>query len=115
MTYDAHLWIVLSKPELDPDRVLIVNLTSWREDKDQACMSEPADHPYVSRRSCVNYRASKIADGAQIERLVQSGRLEKHVPVDMPLLERIREGAMRSRFMPLDHARLLIDQGLVEP
>jgi len=115
VSYDAHLWIVLSKPELDPDHVLLVNFTSWRSDKDQACILEPGDHPYVKKKTCVNYADSKIVSETQIQRLIHAGKLEHHAPIDLPLLERMREGAMQSRFMPLDHAQLLVDQGLAAP
>ena len=113
MSYDAHLWIVLSKPELDADHILIANLTSWRADKDQTCALQPGDHPYIRKRTCVNYADSKIVSENDIERLFQAGLLEKDAPIEMPLLDRIREGAMASRFVPLDHAQLLVDQGLV--
>jgi len=115
LSYDAHLWIVLSKPELDSLHVLIANLTSWRADKDQACVLEPGDHPYIKKRSCVNYADSKIVTVRAIETLLQERLVEKHTPVSVPLLERIREGAMQSRFMPLEHAALLMDQKLVAP
>ena len=110
---DVHLWIVLSKPELDPAHILIANLTSWRSDKDQACVLLPGDHPFIRKKTCVNYADSKIVGEAKIEDLLRIGRLQKREPVAMPLLERIREGAMQSRFIPLDHGQLLIDQGLV--
>ncbi len=112
-TYDSHLWIVVSKPELDGDNVLIVNLTSWRADKDQACVLDVGDHPYIRKRTCINYPGSKIVAASHLNLLINSGDLEKHVPVDMGLLDRIREGAMLSRHMPLDKAQSLIDQGLV--
>jgi hypothetical protein len=113
VSYDAHLWIVLSKPELDEKHVLIANLTSWRSDKDQACVLGPGDHPYIRKKTCVNYADSRIVAAETIARLIQSGHVEKGTPVSLQLLERIREGAMLSRFMPLDHGQLLIDQGLV--
>jgi hypothetical protein len=41
---DSHLWMVISDPT-QSDEVLIVNFTSWREDKDQACVLNRGDHP----------------------------------------------------------------------
>jgi hypothetical protein len=52
-TLDSHLWIVISDPALDPQRVVLVNMTSHRADKDQACVLEMGDHPYVSHRTCI--------------------------------------------------------------
>lgn len=112
-SYDSHLWIVLSKPELDQEHILLVNFTGWRPDKDQACILDKGDHPYLTKKTCVNYADSKIVTAEHIGKLVRSRDLTKHIPVALALLERIREGAMRSKFMPLDHGQLLIDQGLV--
>jgi len=36
-------------------------------------------------------------------------------PVRPDILQRIRESAMNSTKMPLDHAEILISQGLVQP
>ncbi len=33
---DSHLWVVISDPVVDPDRVLIVNFTTRRKDSDPA-------------------------------------------------------------------------------
>jgi hypothetical protein len=52
-TLDSHLWIVISDPDVDPEHVVIVNLTSYRADKDQACVLDKGDHPYLSHRTCV--------------------------------------------------------------
>ena len=46
---DSHLWMVISDPEQDA-KCLIVNFTSWRADKDQACVIEYDEHPYVNTR-----------------------------------------------------------------
>ncbi len=113
LSYDAHLWIVLSKPELDSTHILIANLTSWRADKDQTCVLDLGDHPYIKKKTCVNYADSKIVSQENIAKLFEADLVEKDTPVEIPLLQRIREGAMQSRFTPLDHAQLLIDQGLV--
>ena len=55
-SYDSHLWIVISDPDADAERIVIVSLTSHRADKDQACLLRVGDHPYVKHDTCVNYR-----------------------------------------------------------
>ena len=112
-SYDSHLWIVLSKPDLDPNHVLIVNLTSWRADKDQSCTLEPGDHPYIKHRTCVNYPGSKMVAVRQCETLLASRKIVPHDPVEPALLDKIRESATQSPRMALDHAEILFDQGLV--
>lgn len=112
-SYDSHLWIVISDPTLAPDQIVIVNLTSWRADKDQACILRPGDHRYVTRKTCVNYRDAKIQSLDSLESLISSGTV-KHLDDCTPeLLQRIRAGVWLSR-MPLDTVAILIEQGVIE-
>ncbi len=55
---DSHLWMVISDPA-QSDECVIVSFTSWRADKDQACVVDVGEHPYVSKKTCVNFRDAK--------------------------------------------------------
>ena len=109
---DSHLWMVISDPMRDPEHVVLVNLTSWRADKDQACIVLPGDHPYLTKKSCVNFRGSKVQRVSDLESLLTSSQLTSHAPLSTALLARIRCAVADSR-MPLEHAAILADQGLV--
>jgi len=109
---DSHLWMVISDPS-QSDRCLLVNLTSWRADKDQACVVNPGEHPFISKKSCVNYRDAKWCPTADLDALLASNRINKHDPLSPELLKRIRNSALDSR-MTMEHAQILSDQGLVE-
>ena len=111
---EEHLWIVVSDPRQDPDAVLVVNLTSWREDKDDSCLLGPGDHPFVAHKSCISYRGGNLTTIATIEHALQAGVLQIHDPVSAEVLARIRAGAAISRFIPMRHAQLLADQGLID-
>jgi hypothetical protein len=52
--------MVVSEPSKDPDRVVIGNRTTWRADKDQACLLQGGDHPAVQHPTCANYRDAKV-------------------------------------------------------
>jgi hypothetical protein len=52
---DKHLWIVISDPTADPDQVLIVNLTTVDERKEQVCLLHGGEHPWIRHETCVNY------------------------------------------------------------
>jgi hypothetical protein len=110
---DSHLWMVISDPAVDAEHVVIVNFTSWRQDKDQACIVEPSEHPFLHHRSCVNFAGAKTVRAADLNLLVQRGQLTPHVPLSPSLLDKIRESVPASR-MPLDAANRLSDQGLIE-
>jgi len=53
---DQHLWIVLSDPNKDAAKVLLVNMTTLSDKKEKTCVLRPGDHPWIrhdtlSRRS----------------------------------------------------------------
>ena len=112
---DGHLWVVISDPSAYPDdKVLIVNLTSWKSDRDQSCTLEAGEHPFIKHKTCVNYRESRLVDTADLDRAVQRGSLKKREQISPALLDRIRKGAARSEFIPLRNHQLLLQQGLIE-
>lgn len=105
---------MISDPEIDPDAVLIVNLTSFREDKDQACILNSGDHPFVKHQTCVNYQDAKIVKTSDLEMLLHNGKIKPHASLKADVLARIRDGAMRSTRIKLSRAQILLDQGLVD-
>ena len=111
---DSHLWIVISDPAADPDKVLLVNLTSHRPDKDQACVLSKGDHPFIKHKTCVEYRRAKLVSVVPMEHLLDSGRIRHHTPVTPKLLSKILSGVPNSR-MKNEHVTILTDQGLVDP
>jgi hypothetical protein len=111
---DSHLWVVISDPALDAERVLIVNFTTRRHDSDPACTLQAGEHPFVHHETSVNYAGAKVVSSAEIQTLMQKGLLSSHAVLSASLLERIREGAASSQRMSLAHADILIEQGLIE-
>ena len=111
---ETHLWMVISDPALNKDRVLIVNMTTWRADKDQSCLLNSGDHPAVHHNSCISYADSRVHPDAHLNSPIASGQAFLDQKLSPVLLKRVRDGAARSKRMRLDHGQLLIDQGLVE-
>jgi len=108
---DSHLWIVLSDPAQD-HFVLLVNLTSWRTDKDQACLLDVGDHPFIKHKTCVNYAKSKHVALQQLVKILELPQVECREPLAPEILQRIRNCSANSR-MELGHYQILLDQGLV--
>ena len=113
-TIDRHLWIVVSDPAQDPNRALVVNLTSWSKDKDQSCVLERGEHPFLNRKTCVNYRESNITSLHKIQAALDAGWLRTGQNVSAKVLRSIRQGASVSTFIPFDNLQLLKDQLLVQ-
>jgi hypothetical protein len=103
--------MVISDPA-QGDECVIVNFTSWRADKDQACIVEPGEHPYVSKKTCVNFKDAKKCKTGDLDTLVASKKLEHAAPLSVELLAKIRSAVPESR-MNWECVQLLIDQGLI--
>jgi len=111
---DGHLWVVISEPEKDAERVLIVSMTSFDVDKENACLIEAGEHPRVTHKTCICYRPARQASLAKLQLLQGAGVLRMQPPVSADLLRRIREGASLSRRIDFEHVQLLIEQGLLD-
>lgn len=114
-TLDTHLWMVISDPAQDPERVLIVNLTSWNDRQDRSCVVEVGEHPFVHHRSCVRYSGAKVVRVDQLDALKRNGSLLPLAPISRRLLKRVRLGAERSPHTELGHIEILRAQGLIDP
>jgi len=110
---DIHLWIIISDPSIDPDNVLIVNLTSQASGKDQSCVLGPGDHPWIRHSTCVNYQDSRLTTLKKLIAARDGRALILNAPLDSAVLKKIRDCSLNSTKMSLDHADILIKQGLV--
>lgn len=110
---NRHLYVVLSDPGQDSENVLIVNVTTYGPGKDDSCILNVGDHPFLAHKSCVRYLSARIASAAKIELALAEGLLEERQPVSCDVLARMRRGAARSPYLPHEHRRLLADQGLL--
>src|ERR1700730_3304378 len=97
-TVDHHLWVLLSDPAQDADNVLVVSVTTWREvGKDQACMIERGEHPFVTHTSCLAYIEARVLSLANLLTFKDGGYLKLQEPVSEDLLERMRQGAVATQ------------------
>src|SRR5438132_6013464 len=111
---DPHLWIVLSDPRIDRENVLIVNLTTVTRLKEQACIIERGEHPWVTHRTCVNYQDAKVVSLEKLYRLKDSGHLRLQDPLSATLLQRVRYTAALSVRIAFDKREILVKQGLID-
>ena len=107
---DEHLWFVLSDPSINPDRVVIASFTSWKPRKDQACIVEAGDHPFVRHKTCVSYEDAKIVSVAFLNERLSAGDLRSCDPLSPALLKRVRTCAALSRRMKTEAWQVLEEQ-----
>ena len=111
---DRHLWVVLSDPDKDPERVLLVSITTITPTKDQACILPRGCHPWVTHDSCVAYGEARVCRMEDLTTLKNAGKLQPHDPLKPWLLQHIRESAADSTTMAEGDFDILLEQGLVE-
>ena len=109
---DDHLWVIISDPRTDDQRVVIVNLTTYRPPKERFCLIQAGEHPFVRHETCVAYNHARIVSLSRLTRLRYGGRINMQDPVSIPLLARIRLGVGLSALMPLDCVAIMAGQRL---
>jgi hypothetical protein len=110
----GHLWIVISDPKKNPDRVLLVSMTSYDVDKEDVCLIEAGEHPKVKHKTCIYYKPARATSLENLLRLRDSGYLDMQEPVSAELLQRIRRGVSLSRRIDLEHMELMEEQELLD-
>jgi hypothetical protein len=91
-----HLWIVISAPTSNGE-VALVNLTTHGRSPScgRACtLITTGEHPYVTRESCVYYRAAYLNPLAPLLAAREQGTLRQHEPLSTELLRRVQDGAL---------------------
>ena len=111
--FDSHLWVILSDPSLDSDKIVIVNFTTNTKDEEQHCILKKDDHPFVKHNTAVRYRDAKIVSDDQLDKLLNLRQLKSSDALSVQLLRRLRDGAAKSDFLPEGCREILDDQGLI--
>jgi hypothetical protein len=111
---DRHLRVVISDPSIDAERVLFVSMTSYDITKEDVCLLDVGDHPFVQHKTCIAYADAREAPLDALLKLRDAGHLRPSEPVSMELLARIRRGVSLSRWVKLKYLELMLDQGLLD-
>ena len=107
---ELHLWIILSDPAVHPECVVVVNLTSRTGNKDDpACRLNAGDHPFVIRPTYVKYSEAHVVTAQQLE----DADISHRQSLNSNILQRIRDGAGRSKSIRMGIKKHLVDQGII--
>ncbi len=109
----AHLWVIISDPELDPENVVIVNLTDATKFSDQTCILRPGDHADLTKPSCVAYGFAKITSVAALKKVQQCGSISLTTPASPEMLDKILKGAQDGDELPNAQRERLREQSLI--
>lgn len=115
---DTHLWIVLSDPSYNSEQVVIVNITSWRDEgeelNDSSCIVNDGEHPFIEHKSYIIYSQARITTVGSLQSAFDSGVLHMHENCSDEFLSKVLEGAANSRFTPGDVINVLREQELID-
>ena len=110
-----HLFFIISDPQLDSGRIVVVPLMTWDEYKEQTCVLEKGDHRFIRHRSYIDFGCAREVSAKAIGQGVQTGRFNAHDPASPKLLEKIRNAAGISDYLALGLRDILEKQDLVDP
>ena len=87
---NRHLWIVLSDPTAYPDELITVFFTTLQPRRDQTCVVESGEHPFIVHKSIIAYDLAEIRKRSDLLSLVSRGEFILSDGADIRLVERIR-------------------------
>ena len=100
-----HLWVVISLPDKD-GIVVVVAFTTWAENKDQSCIVEPGDHPFIKNKTVIAYKYAQVLTMKEQKEFLRDAQRREDVSED--LLQRIQEGTDSDR-IPQKAQRMVIE------
>ena len=107
-----HLWLVLSDPAQDAERVVIANLSTKPGPDAPGCRVMPGEHPGISRPSFLRCEHARIVPAAQLEALADQGLIAPTQPGSDALLRKLRAALTASLHAPQGAKAILERQRL---
>ncbi len=111
---DTHLWVVISDPDRDAERVVLVSMTTYEDYKEDACLLGVGDHPRVSHKTCIAYNEARMTTLEKLKVLQDGGLLIVQAPVSKEVLTRIRDGVSKSTRIKPKFIDILLEQAVIE-
>jgi len=102
-----HLYVVLTEPVDTVSRKGCVVWVSWSSVKekrfhDGTCILEVGDHPFITKRTWVNYEQAAVVTVEEIRKNLNRGTLVESDPLKERALSRIVEGLGASDNTPME-------------
>ncbi|WP_432284133.1 hypothetical protein SLT36_20295 [Aminobacter sp. BA135] len=96
-----HLYVIMTNP-CDQGKSLLVSISSIKDGRfhDPACIIEVGEHPFVTKRSFVEYRLSRIIRCDHIAKCVAGWVFTPKAGVSDELFAKIEAGIEASDFTP---------------
>lgn len=112
-----HLYIIISYPFDIPEKIIVVNITTWRntaiELNDASCIANIGDHNFIKEKSYIYYRKTIRPYIKDWQKAVNQGLIIPDEKCSENFLNKILEGAEKSQFTPLWAIQVLQQQKLI--
>lgn len=106
---NGHLWVIISEPFGSPGQVIIVYLTSKKQNSDLTVTLFPGDHKFIKHHTVISYADARIVSCEYINRRVQDKDIEPHDNFQSALIKSIQQGLINSPRTPRDIKKIFID------
>jgi hypothetical protein len=115
---ESHLWIIISYPSYNPQKVVIVNISSWKKIavglNDPTCIVNDGEHPFIEHKSYVFYREALCPTLENLQAGIDKGVLIQQDDCSNDFFNKILNGAASSNFTPIEILSILQEQGLID-
>ena len=109
---DSHLWVVLGS--IDREHVVIANVTTLRgKFADHSCVLNVGDHPLITHESYIRYNEAHFVTMDQLDACCSEGHIEICDSFAAGVMERILDGAGKTKHLEIGIKDLLRQQGLI--
>ncbi len=95
-----HLHGIITEPQGDPPKSVIVNVSTKRCESDTTVILKPGEHPFIKHDSVINYKDALLSLAAKLEEAVNEGHFEASETFDTTILKRIQDGLLQSKQTP---------------
>ncbi len=87
----GHLYLVIV-PRSVPETI-VVSLTTQTPEKDQSCVLDVGDHPFIKHPTCVEYARARVVSWERLEEGFAVGRFDRREDASPETMLKIWEGA----------------------
>jgi hypothetical protein len=91
-----HLWFVLTDPDPETRKVVIVMLVTEKDHTDKTVSLSAGAHPFITRDSNVNYGSADFIPLSKLEKRLASGDAKLNADMSPKLLKKVRQGLLDS-------------------
>jgi hypothetical protein len=92
-----HLWILVTDPHQESQKVVMVNITTLRSHSDRTVILRKGDHPYILHDSVVSYQDAQELSVVKIQAQIDRGWPQCDSCSD-ELLKKVQAGLLASPF-----------------